>query len=136
MQQLDIPLGVTSTDSISESKNSRNPLSINLGEAVKHDFGTDKYRYDLLPPGPLGEVAQVMDFGAKKYGDYNWTKGTKWSRFFAAALRHLWAWWRGEDNDPESGRSHLAHVACCVLFLLQYAQGKRGTDDRPVKEYE
>jgi hypothetical protein len=131
MQQLDIPLGVPSTDSISESKKSPSPSSINTG--VKHD-GT-KLRYGLLPPEPLEEIIEVLEFGARKYGDYNWTGGIEFSRLWNAALRHLWAWWRGEDNDPESGRSHLAHVGCCMLFLLHHAKRKRHLDDRPIKEY-
>lgn len=57
-----------------------------------------------------------------------------WSRLYAALLRHLWAWWRGQDRDPETGLSHLAHVCCCALFLLSYHLRKAGTDDRPETE--
>lgn len=89
----------------------------------------------LLPPKPLIEIAKVLDFGAKKYDAYNWSKGILYSRVFGAAVRHMWAWWCGQDKDEETGLSHLAHAGCCVLFLLQYEINRRDFDDRPVKEY-
>lgn len=101
-------------------------------QATKRDFL--KLRYDLLPPEALQEVVEVLSFGAAKYGDRNWEKGLPYSRYFGAAMRHLWAWWRGEDLDPESGLSHLAHAGCCVLFLLTYElRGMKTLDDRPNK---
>lgn len=54
-----------------------------------------------------------------------------WSRVYAAALRHLLAWWGGEDEDPETELSHLAHAACCVVFLVAYQGRGVGVDDRP-----
>lgn len=80
------------------------------------------------------EIAKVLDFGAKKYDSWNWSKGIAWSRVYGALLRHLFAWWRGEDRDPESGLSHLAHAGCCLVFLLQYNLTRRSYDDRPTKE--
>lgn len=104
-----------------------------LGEGAKLDSG--KVGVHLLPPDPLIQIAKVLDFGAKKYAAYNWTKGIKYSRVYGAALRHLWAWWKGEPCDSETGLSHLAHAGCCVLFLLQYEATRKEFDDRPIKEY-
>jgi hypothetical protein len=98
-------------------------------EFVKAD--DDKPRYDLLPPEMLEETAQVLTFGAQKYSAHNWVKGASWSRYFSAMMRHMWAWWRGEDNDIETGYSHLAHAACCLGFLMAYQRRGLGTDDRP-----
>jgi hypothetical protein len=89
-----------------------------------------KPRLDLLPAGALTEIAQVLTFGAEKYGAHNWSRGTAWSRYYAALLRHLFAWWGGEDRDPETGASHLAHAGCCLLFLLEYQRHGWGSDDR------
>lgn len=97
-------------------------------EGVKHD--TDKPRYDLLPPDALEEVVKIFTYGAGKYSENNWLKGIKWGRCFGAAMRHLWAFWRGEDRDPESGHLHLAHAATNCLFLLAYYLRKKGEDDR------
>ena len=95
-------------------------------------FDDGKPRYDLLPADSLHEIAEILTLGAAKYGDRNWEKGMSWSRVFAAAMRHLWAWWRGEDADPDDGKSHLAHAACCVMFLQAYRMRGVGADTRPV----
>jgi hypothetical protein len=99
-----------------------------MTEATKHDAA--KLPYDLLPSDAVEEIVRVLDFGAGKYGADNWAQGMAWSRPFAALMRHMWAWWRGEDNDPESGLSHLAHAGCCVLFLLAYHKRGVGIDNR------
>ena len=90
----------------------------------------EKPPLELLPSAALLEVAKVLGHGRKKYDAYNWTKGMNWSRLLGAAMRHLFAYNSGEDKDPESKLSHLAHLACCALFLLEYEQRKLGTDDR------
>lgn len=97
-------------------------------EGLKFDEG--KVRLDLLPFDALTEVAKVLTHGANKYGDRNWEKGMKWGRLLGAALRHLFAWARREDLDPETGLSHLAHAACSVLFLLTYTLRGIDGDDR------
>lgn len=98
-------------------------------EGTKYD--SEKTRLELLPTEALEEIAKVLAFGAKKYNDWNWAKGMSWSRVIGAALRHLFAWGRGESRDVESGLSHLSHCGCCILFLLSYELKGLGTDDRP-----
>lgn len=99
--------------------------------ALKDDFR--KTRFDLLPFEGLEEVADVMAHGELKYGTDNWRSGLEYRRLFAAALRHLFSFWDGEDLDPESGCHHLAHAACCCLFILTYIKKGVGIDDRPCK---
>jgi hypothetical protein len=98
---------------------------------VKFDNG--KARYDLLPPEGAEGVAKVLAFGAQKYAARNWEQGMDWSRPFSACMRHLWAWWRGEKNDPDSGLPHLFHAATNIFFLIAYEARGRGTDDRPTQ---
>jgi hypothetical protein len=100
-----------------------------LSEGLK--FDQEKNRVDLLPVDALEEIAKVLTHGAIKYGDRNWELGMKWSRPYGALLRHMFSWFKGEENDPETGLSHLAHAGCCVLFLLTYHLRKVGEDDRP-----
>jgi len=94
-------------------------------------FDQDKLRWDLFPAESIEPIIQVLMFGAEKYDAYNWTKGIAYSRLFAALMRHMWAWWRGETNDSETGLNHLAHAGCCLLFLLSYTQNQPEFDDRP-----
>lgn len=93
-------------------------------------FDTGKVPVELLPPDALEEVARVLEFGAKKYARRNWEKGMLWSRVIGPLLRHAFRWLRGEDNDPETGLNHMAHVACNALFLVAYIKRGAGTDDR------
>lgn len=95
---------------------------------LKYDGG--KTRYDLLPHGPLEALAKTYTFGAKKYTDHNWRKGIAWSRVFGAVMRHMWAFWRGEDIDKESGLPHVAHAAWGCFALLEYMQEHPELDDR------
>lgn len=94
-------------------------------------FDAGKPRADLLPPGPLLGAAEVLAYGAVKYGERNWEAGLDWSRCYGALLRHLFAWWGGEDLDPETGKSHLDHAHCCLLFLSEYRTTHPERDDRP-----
>lgn len=96
--------------------------------AVKLDAG--KAPMSLLSRTALEEVAQVMAFGAKKYAAHNWRQGFAWSRTLDAASRHLYAFIDGEDKDPESGLSHLAHAMCCLMFTLEFEKTHPELDDR------
>lgn len=73
---------------------------------------------DLLDPHAMEQLALVLGFGAKKYAAHNWRKGLSKSRLIGAALRHLFAYLGGQDHDPETGLSHVAHAMCCCMFLL------------------
>ena len=94
-----------------------------IGGGNKDD--SSKPRYDLIPPEALAALADVLTYGAKKYGDRNWEKGIGAERLFAAAQRHLWAWWEAfnesrsrSEQDEESGLSHLDHAYACIAFLI------------------
>lgn len=89
-----------------------------------------KTRFDLVPFEAVADIADVLAYGAHKYSANNWCRGADWSRYFAALCRHVFAWWNGEDRDPETGLSHLAHAGCCLIFLMQYQRHGWGTDDR------
>lgn len=83
-----------------------------------------------VDPRALLAVGEVAGFGAQKYARYNFAKGYKWSLSYDAMQRHLQAFWDGQDNDTESGLSHLAHAAWHCLALLSFVARGRGTDDR------
>lgn len=99
-----------------------------LKEATKFDLG--KPRMELLPTLPLAMIAEILTFGAEKYEVHNWRKGFDYSRLLGANMRHLTAFNDGEDLDPETGKSHMAHAGCCTLFLLEQIARGTGNDDR------
>lgn len=96
--------------------------------ASKYDAG--KVPVDLVPPVFIEEIAKVLGHGARKYGEWNWLGGLPWTRIYASTLRHLFAWFRGEDYDKESGMSHLAHAATNVMFLIVWSKTKKELDNR------
>jgi hypothetical protein len=96
--------------------------------AVKLDGG--KIRLDLVPYDALDEIAKALAFGAAKYSEGNWEGGFEWRRLIGATLRHVTSWARGQDKDPESGVSHLAHAGAMILFLLSHELRGIGKDNR------
>lgn len=94
----------------------------------KYDEG--KTIWSAVPTLATKEMADIMSFGATKYGKFNYLGGLEYLRLWDAAIRHLWAWVTGEDTDKESGKSHLAHAACCCLMILELQLRKLGQDDR------
>lgn len=116
--------------------NTSNPVDFpkSSGKALK--FDSDKLPLNLLSTEAMNQTAAVLKFGAEKYAEHNWRKGFAWSRPLAAAMRHITAFNDGEDCDPESGLSHLAHAACCIMFLLEFQKTHPELDDRykPVQE--
>ncbi len=100
------------------------------GEALKFDDG--KTPYDLIDPLLLRDLALVLQFGARKYAEWNWAKGTfKWSRLYSATQRHLQDFWNGQEYDEETGLPVLAHAMCELMFLHRYHHDGLGTDNRP-----
>ena len=81
-------------------------------------FDSGKTRYGLLPSKALKEVADVLTVGAKKYAPENWryVENGK-ERYFDAALRHIWQWKDESKTDAETGKHHLAHAICCLMFI-------------------
>lgn len=88
-------------------------------------------RFDLIPVDALWDIAEHFGRGAEKYADRNWERGYKWSLSYAALLRHLTAWWGGEDFDEETGSHHLAAVGFHTMALLTFVRTHPDGDDRP-----
>lgn len=106
-------------------------MSNNNEGGLKYD--ENKIPVDLLPTEALLRIAEVLDFGRRKYSSHNWRQGILYSRVIAAAMRHLLAYNNSEDKDPESNLSHLAHAACCIMFLLEFEKTHPELDDRYVQ---
>jgi hypothetical protein len=93
-------------------------------------FNDGKPAMELVPLMAFEDCARVFDYGRRKYADWNWAKGMPWSAPFACLMRHMAAWQRGEELDPESGLPHLGHAMCNLVMLSTFARTYREGDDR------
>ena len=95
--------------------------SIQADKPLGVKFDNQKPQWSLVPSAAMEEIVDVLTYGANKYSPDNWKYVDNHdTRYFNAAMRHLWAWRQGEKDDSESHKSHLAHAACCLLFLMAF----------------
>lgn len=97
-------------------------------DGKKFDEGKPQMSY--VARSLMVAIASVMAPGAERYGRDNWKGGMTWNRPYDALLRHLTSWWEGETADPDSGKSHLWHAACELMFLIEYEAKGIGKDVR------
>lgn len=114
-------------------------------------YNKNKIRMELLPPGPLREIAKVYTIGAEKYSDFdkegnliydgadNWRLGMSWKSVIGSVERHINKFKQGEDFDsdfpPEllkkyGSTYHLANAAWGLMALLEYYKIHPEYDDR------
>lgn len=99
----------------------------------KDVLGSTKPGLSTIPCAPLYEVAAALLTGAMKYGKHNWRAvPVRASVYYDASLRHIMAWWEGQDNDPESGLPHLAHAVAGLLLYRDASINNMVIDDRPI----
>jgi hypothetical protein len=108
--------------------------------ATGGEKGAKVQRFSLIPSDFLWALATHYGVGARKYADDNWKRGYSWRLSLDAHNRHLSQWlggfigpegaWRDpEDNDPETGSSHLVAAAWHLVALWWFHRYGRGTDD-------
>lgn len=87
-------------------------------QAVKADAG--KPRLSLVPQQIIYDIAEVREYGVKKYKDPDNWKLVEIERYRDAMFRHMLAYLRNPQGvDEESGIKHLKHLACNVAFLCE-----------------
>jgi hypothetical protein len=100
----------------------------------KTQFGLKKVPIHLVPPIAVAHLALAFENGAGKYGPFNWREKTISSTvYYGAAMRHLMAWFDGEDIAPDSGVHHLAHAMACLAMVLDGESTGKLNDNRPPK---
>lgn len=98
----------------------------------KDALGIKKVPFSAVPANVVAEIAVGMAEGALKYGRHNYRViGVRSSVYYDAALRHLMAWWEGEDIDPESGVPHVVKAITSLVVLRDAMLNNRLEDDRP-----
>lgn len=85
---------------------------------AKHDEG--KLRISLVPPQIIRDIAEVREYGNKKYHDPNNWKRVEIERYIDALLRHTLAFMEDPNGkDEESGIEHYKHIACNLAFICE-----------------
>lgn len=98
----------------------------------KDAVGTKKVPLSTVSAQVLGEVGLAMLEGARKYGRHNYrVAGVRASVYYDATLRHLMAWWEGEDVDPDSGLSHVTKAIAGLCVVRDSMLQGNMVDDRP-----
>lgn len=101
-------------------------------ENPKEKQGAKKTPYHLIPFRVLEQVAWAMKEGADKYGKFNYRKaGVNYSTYFSSTLRHLIAWYEGEDIDKDSGLNHIDKAIAGLIVLRDSMLEENANDDRP-----
>lgn len=98
----------------------------------KDAVGTKKAPMSTVSAAVMAELGVAMLEGAAKYGRHNYRAvGVRASVYYDATLRHLFAWWEGEDFDPDSGVSHITKAIASLVVLRDCMINGNVTDDRP-----
>jgi Domain of unknown function (DUF5664) len=139
--QIGIPISVVSSweqynpSASPVTKPNQNKKTVSEEKLKEHQGSVkkDDTKYDptMLTIEMVELVSRVRMFGAKKYARNNFKiTGFKYTRSLAAALRHIYAFLNGEDNDPESGLSHLGHAVCSLEHCIYDTINHPSNDDR------
>lgn len=98
----------------------------------KDAVGIRKAALSVLPMNVVAEVGLGMMEGAAKYGRHNFRAvDSRATVYFDATMRHLIAWWEGEDVDPDSGLSHITKAMCSLAVCRDAMMRGNLIDDRP-----
>jgi hypothetical protein len=99
----------------------------------KDVVGVRKAPMSTVSAAVMAEVGVAMLEGALKYGRHNYRAvGVRSSVYYDGTLRHLMAWWEGEDIDPDSGMSHITKAITSLVVLRDaMIQGKCEDDRAP-----
>ena len=102
-------------------------------------FDQNKPSMSSIPKEAMWELGGALAYGAKKYGDGNYRNGMLVSRQLSAAIRHIYQHLDGENNDPESGVTHLGHALASLAMACYTLKNHPEMDDRfkaDIKKHE
>lgn len=96
--------------------------------------GARKAPLSSVPLRVVAEIGVAMFEGASKYGRHNYRFAKiKSSVYFDALMRHMFSWFEGEDNDPDSGLSHVTKAIATLVVLRDAILQGNLIDDRAPK---
>jgi hypothetical protein len=99
----------------------------------KDALGIRKVPMSTIPAPVMAELGVAMLEGALKYGRHNYRAiGVRASVYYDAVMaRHMPAFWEGEDDDPDSGISHVTKAIASLVVLRDAMICGNWVDDRP-----
>lgn len=101
---------------------------------AKDRIGVTKIPLGLMPVAALVHCCLALFDGVLKYTKANWRKEKiSASIYYDAALRHIYKYIEGQENDADSGVHHLGHAMACLAILLDARETDNLIDDRPFK---
>ena len=106
-----------------EVKDSGERQEFDTGSVRDTDVG--KGRYDLISPISLRRLAIHFENGARKYSPRNWEKGQPLRRYLDSAIRHIYTFLDGEEDED-----HLA-AAAWNIFACMHTQEKINIGELP-----
>ena len=91
---------------------------IETDQTNKADAG--KARISLVPPQIVFDIAEVREYGNRKYGDSENWKTVEPERYIDALGRHYFEMIKDpHGKDRESGIENYKHLACNAAFLCE-----------------
>ena len=96
--------------------------------ADRHNKG--KLEWDQIDFESLEPLVEVLMFGETKYSRDNWKKGQLITELLGSLFRHIIAFQKGEDLDSESGKSHIGHAMCNLMFIQYVLNNHKQFDNR------
>jgi len=84
-----------------------------FGTGAVRSSEVEEFRFDLVSPIGLREIARTCAEGAKKYSDFNWEKGMPVHDLLNHALAHIYRFLSGDRTEP-----HLPHAGWNVLAAI------------------
>ena len=79
-----------------------------------------------LPPNALLRLSKLYEAGAKKYTRFNYLKGIPCTSFLDSALRHLFKYMAGWDDED-----HLASAVFNILGIMEMEHINKDMQDIP-----
>ncbi len=118
-------------DPVAEYLDRLKSTEVRVTDAGGSQKGQKASQIAAMDPLALLYLGEVSGMGATKYAAFNYLQsGYDWRLSMDAALRHLLAFWAGQDSDSESELLHVAHAAWHCLALVSFQLREIGTDTR------
>ena len=88
-------------------------------QKIKDTAGKPRLSLALQMRQSLTALTDIREYGLIKYPDAENYKKVPEDMWLDALVRHLVAYINGEELDEESGKPHLAHALCNLVYLIE-----------------